>query len=152
MEYIIEGREPKSLFRYFEEICAIPHPSYHEERIADYLEAFARERGLECYRDSVHNVLIKMGASSGFEDHPPILLQGHTDMVCEKNGDVVHDFMTDPLKLFIKGDLLGAQGTTLGGDDGIAVAIMLAILDGALKEHACIECLFTVSEEVGLDG
>ena len=152
MEYVIKDREPQSLFHYFEEICAIPHPSYHEERIADYLEAFASARRLECYRDAKHNVLIKKGASMGYEDHAPILLQGHTDMVCEKNGDVTHDFMKDPLKLFLDGDLLGARGTTLGGDDGIAVAIMLAILDGALMEHPPIECLFTVSEEVGLDG
>lgn len=152
MEYVIKGREPKSLFHFFEEICAIPHPSYHEELIADYLERFAKERGLECYRDGLHNVLIKMGGSPGYESHPPVLLQGHTDMVCEKNGDVEHDFMKDPLKLFVNGDLLGARGTTLGGDDGIAVALMLAILDGELKEHPPIECLFTVSEEVGLEG
>ena len=152
MKYVIEGREPKSLFSYFEEICAIPHPSDHEEKIADYLEAFAAERSLECYRDKIHNVLIKKAASKGYEDHPPILLQGHTDMVCEKNGDVEHDFMKDPLKLFVEGDLLGARGTTLGGDDGIAVAMMLAILDGEVKEHPPIECLFTVSEEVGLGG
>ncbi len=152
MKYVIEGREPRSLFRYFEEIAAIPHPSYHEERIADYLETFAKERNLEYYRDGVHNVLIKKAATCGYEGHPSVLLQGHTDMVCEKNSDTDHDFMKDPLKLFVEGDLLGACGTTLGGDDGIAVAIMLSILDGELGEHPPIECLFTVSEEVGLDG
>lgn len=152
MEYIIHDRAPEALFHYFEEICAIPHPSYHEERIADYLEAFARARDLECYRDEKHNVLIKKDASVGYEDRLPILLQGHTDMVCEKNGDVSHDFMKDSLKLFLDGNLLGARGTTLGGDDGIAVAIMLTVLDGGLTAHPPIECLFTVSEEVGLDG
>ncbi len=153
MNYLIHGREPASVFRFFEEICAIPHPSYHEERIADYLEAFAAERGLDCYRDEQHNVLIKKPATPDRASDAPILLQGHTDMVCEKNGDVEHDFLTDPLKLFLDGeDLLGARGTTLGGDDGIAVAIMLAVLDGALVSHPPVECLFTVAEEVGLNG
>ncbi len=152
MEYLIHGREPASLFRFFEELCAIPHPSYHEEQVADWLEAFAAARGLFCYRDALHNVLIKKPATSDRQGAEPLLLQGHTDMVCEKNGDTEHDFLRDPLKLFLDGDLLGARGTTLGGDDGIAVAMMLAILDGALSSHPPIECLFTVSEEVGLDG
>lgn len=152
MEYLIKGRHPERLFRFFEEICAIPHPSYHEEQIADYLEKFARARGLECYRDALNNVLIKKSATRGEEHRAPILFQGHTDMVCEKNGDVEHDFLKDPLRLFLDGDLLGARGTTLGGDDGIAVAAMLAILDGELQAHPPIECLFTVCEEVGLNG
>ncbi len=152
MDYIIHGREPAALFRFFEELCAIPHPSYHEEKVADWLEAFAAERDLFCYRDALHNVLIKKPATPDREDRAPLLLQGHTDMVCEKNGSTRHDFLSDPLKLFLEGDLLGAEGTTLGGDDGIAVAIMLAILDGALRSHPPIECLFTVSEEVGLEG
>lgn len=152
MEYLIHGREPAAVFRFFEEICAIPHPSDHEERIADYLVAFAEARGLDYSRDEVNNVLIRKPATAGKETAAPLLLQGHTDMVCEKNGDVVHNFMKDPLRLFLDGDLLGAVGTTLGGDDGIAVAVMLAILDGALTEHPALECLFTVSEEVGLNG
>lgn len=152
MEYVIKNRSPERVFRFFEELCAIPHPSFHEERVADYLEEFARVRGLECYRDDLHNVLIKKPATKGQEGRAPILFQGHTDMVCEKNGDVEHDFLKDPLKLFLDGDLLGARGTTLGGDDGIAVAAMLAILDGELDAHPPIECLFTVCEEVGLNG
>ena len=152
MHYIINGRKPEAVFRFFEEICSIPHPSFHEERVADYLVAFAKERSLEYVRDELHNVLIKKPATKGMENRAPILFQGHTDMVCEKNGDVEHDFMKDPLKLFLEGDLLGAEGTTLGGDDGIAVAMMLAMLDGAIAEHPPIECLFTVAEEVGLNG
>ncbi len=152
MDYIIQGRSPAEVFHFFEEICAIPHPSFHEERIADYLEAFAAERHLECYRDELNNILIKKPATPGLEGREPLLLQGHTDMVCEKNGDVEHDFMRDPLQLFLEGDLLGARGTTLGGDDGIAVAMMLAALDGALPHHPDLECLFTVAEEVGLNG
>ena len=152
MNYLIHDREPCAVFRFFEELCAIPHPSYHEERVADYLVDFAKVRALEYVRDDLNNVLIRKPATEGMEGCAPLLLQGHTDMVCEKNGDVEHDFMRDPLKLFLDGDLLGAHGTTLGGDDGIAVAIMLAILDGAMERHPALECLFTVSEEVGLNG
>ncbi len=152
MNYTINGRKPASVFRYFEEICAIPHPSYHEEQIADYLVTFAKERNLEYYRDQMHNVLIKKPATVGCEDKPAILLQGHTDMVCEKNSDVQHDFSKDALRLFLEGEWLGAEGTTLGADDGIAVAIMLALLDGEIAAHPALECLFTVAEEVGLNG
>ncbi len=152
MKTVIQGRKPASVFRFFEEICAIPHPSHHEEKIAAYLVDFAESRGLEYYTDGLHNVLIKSPATEGREAEAPILFQGHTDMVCEKNGDVVHDFFTDPLKLFTDGNLLGARGTTLGGDDGIAVAMMLALLDGEIPSHPAMECLFTVAEETGMNG
>lgn len=152
MEYIIQGRKPQSVFRYFEEISAIPRGSYNEAEIASYLEGFAAERGLECYRDQVNNVLIKAPATKGFEQMEPLMLQGHTDMVCEKNGDVEHDFTKAPLKLYLDGKYLRAKGTTLGGDNGIAVAMMLALLDGEIAEHPAYECLFTTAEEVGLDG
>ena len=152
MEYIIQGRKPASLFRFFEEISAIPRPSYHEEKIADYLVAFAKERGLECHRDAAHNVLIKKPATKGMEGGPAVLFQGHTDMVCEKNADVEHDFLRDPIKLFVDGKMLRAKGTTLGADNGVAVATMLAILDGEIGAHPAVECLFTTAEEMGLDG
>lgn len=152
MNYVIKGRNPEAVFRFFEEISAIPRPSYHEAAIADYLEDFAKKRGLFVYRDALHNVLIKAPATKGRKGCAPILLQGHTDMVCEKNNDVAHDFLKDPLKLFVDGDLLRAKGTTLGADNGIAVAMMLALLDGAAKEHPALECLFTVSEETGMEG
>ncbi len=152
MEYVIRGREPASLFRFFEDISAIPRPSYHEERVADWLEKFASARGLECHRDGLHNVLIKAPATDGMRDRAPILLQGHIDMVCEKNADVEHDFLRDPLRLWVDGDLLRAKGTTLGADNGIGASIMLAVLDGAISEHPPVECLFTTAEEVGLDG
>ena len=151
MNYIIENRKPASVFRYFEEISQIPRGSFNEAGIASYLEQFAKERGLECYRDEMHNVLIKASASRGREGEAPVLLQGHTDMVCEKNNDTVHDFTKDALKLFVEDGWLGAKGTTLGGDDGIAVAMMMAILDGQTP-HPAVECLFTVEEEVGLLG
>ena len=152
MEYIIHGRKPESVFRYFEEISAIPRGSYNEAGIADYLCAFAAARGLEHTRDRQNNVLIKAPASPDRPGAAPLLLQGHTDMVCEKNRDTVHDFLHDPLKLWIDGKYLRARGTTLGGDDGIAVAMMLALLDGELPSHPAYECLFTTAEEVGMDG
>ncbi|MBR3895353.1 MAG: aminoacyl-histidine dipeptidase [Clostridia bacterium] len=152
MEYIIHGREPAAFFRFFEEISAIPRPSYHESGIADYLTAFAKARGLEYWRDELNNVLIKMPATRGQEHRAPILFQGHSDMVCEKNADVEHDFLKDPLDLWVDGDLLRAKGTTLGADDGVAVALMLTLLNGELAEHPAIECLFTTAEEVGLNG
>ena len=152
MEYIIQDRKPASLFRFFEEISAIPRPSYHEKEIADYLVSFAKARGLECYRDETNNVLIKKPATKGLEKLPAVLFQGHTDMVCEKNADVEHDFLKDPIKLFVDGRMLRAKGTTLGADNGVAVAMMLAILDGEIAAHPAVECLFTTAEEVGLDG
>ncbi len=152
MNYVIEGRKPASVFRFFEQISAIPRPSYHEEAIADFLVDFAKQRSLECYRDAHHNVLIKAPATKGMEDREPLMFQGHTDMVCEKNGDVEHDFLKDGLQLYVDGKYLRARGTTLGADDGVAVALMLALLDGEIKEHPAYECLFTTAEEVGLNG
>ena len=152
MSYLIQNRKPASVFRFFEDLCAIPHPSYHEEKIADYLCAFAADRGLACYRDDLHNVLIKKPATPDMADRAPLLFQGHTDMVCVKTADSTIDFMKDGLSLYIDGDFLRAKGTTLGADDGIAVATMLALLDGELPSHPALECLFTSAEEVGLDG
>ena len=152
MEYIIHGRRPASYFRFFEEISAIPRASYHEEKIAEYLVSFAKERGLEYYRDEWNNVLIKKPATKGKEGIAPILFQGHIDMICEKNSGVEHDFLNDPLELYIDGDLLRARGTTLGADDGMAVATMLSLLDGEVAEHPAYECLFTATEEPGLVG
>ena len=152
MSYIINGYKPEKLFRYFEDLAAIPHGSGNESAVADWLVAFAAERGLECVRDEWNNVLIRLPASEGREGEPALLLQGHTDMVCEKNNDTVHDFTKDPLKLAITDGWLHAMGTTLGGDDGIAVAAMMTVLDGGLKSNPPIECLFTTEEETGLTG
>ena len=152
MEYLIKGRKPESFFNYFEEISAIPRGSGNEKGIADYIVDFANKRGLYCYRDEVNNVFVRMPASAGRENEGAVMLQGHTVMVCEKNQDTVHDFEREGIKLVLDGDLLTADGTTLGADNGVAVAMMLAILDGELESHPAIECLFTVSEEVGLDG
>ena len=144
--------EPKNVFRYFEAISAIPRPSGHEEKIADYVEQFAKERGLCCYRDEVNNVFVKKPATPGCEGAPAVMLQGHMDMVPEKDADSDHDFLTDGLKLSVTDGWIHADHTTLGGDDGAAVAIMLALLDSAPDPHPALECLFTVSEETGLTG
>ncbi|MBE6652499.1 MAG: aminoacyl-histidine dipeptidase [Ruminococcaceae bacterium] len=150
---ILSGLEPASVMAFFEDICAIPHVSGDEGRIADYIEAFARARGLSCYRDAVHNLFVKRPATEGHETAPAVMLQGHTDMVGEKTADSTHDFATDGLKLKVDTDgWISATDTTLGGDDGIAVAMMLAILDNPPEPHPAIECLFTVSEETGLEG
>ena len=152
LQEITKGLEPKRVLAFFEQICKIPHGSCNEERIADYLQSFANLRGLYCFRDAKNNVLIKLPTTEKYKDSPAILLQGHTDMVCEKTSDSKHDFERDALDLYIENGFLRARGTTLGGDDGIAVAMMLALLDGELEEHPALECLFTVEEEVGLGG
>lgn len=152
MEYILSELEPNAIYRYFEELCAIPHGSSNEGGVADWLVGFAKEHELECYRDELHNVLIKKNGSEGNEDLPALLIQGHTDMVCEKNADTVHDFEKEGLKLRVKDGWLYAEGTTLGADDGVAVALMMAVLADKNAVHPPLECLFTVQEETGMGG
>lgn len=150
MNYVTKGYEPCKVFEIFEDICAIPHGSGNEKGVADYVENFAKSRGLFSLRDETGNVFVRKEATVGYESIPAILLQGHMDMVCEKNADSDHDFLRDGLKLSVKDGFLWADGTTLGGDNGIAVAMMLALLD--TNEHPRLECLFTVEEETGLAG
>ena len=150
--YLINDLEPKRLFNYFEEISRIPRGSGNEGAIADYICNFAKEKGLYCIKDAVNNVFIRKEATKGYEDVPAVMLQGHTDMVCEKNAGTVHDFEKDPLKLAVKDGWLYAEGTTLGGDDGAAVAAMLAFLEDDSLEHPTLECLFTSGEETSLVG
>ncbi len=140
------------ILEYFKKISQIPRASYQEEQIADYLVEFAQKRKLKYYRDELHNVIIKKPASAGYEQSAPIILQGHTDMVAEKNKDSDHDFDHDPLDLYEEDGWLKARGTTLGADDGVAVVYMLAILDDTSVGHPPVECVFIVQEEVGLDG
>ena len=149
---IVNSEKAPELFGFFEEICKIPHGSDNETAIADYIVKFAKDRGLEFYRDEANNVLIRKEATEGRADEESLLLQGHTDMVCEKDGNVKHDFLVDPIKIFVDNGFLKAKGTTLGADDGIAVAAMLAVLDGAVDTHPAIECLFTAGEEIGMIG
>jgi len=152
MSNVLSHLTPNLFFKYFEEISAIPRMSLHEEKIADYIENFARERSLFCVRDSANNVFVTKAATPGREKDGAVLLQGHTDMVCEANEGTVHDFLTDGLDLYVDGDFIKARGTTLGADDGVAVAMMLAALDGEFSSHPALECLFTSGEEIGLVG
>lgn len=152
MEYIIKGYRHEDFFHYFEEISRIPRGSGNEAGMVEYLLRFAKERGIFCLSDEHRNVFMRKAASAGYEEVAPILLQGHTDMVCEKNGDSDHDFEKDPLDLYIENGMLRARGTTLGGDDGVAVALMLSLLDDDSLGHPTLECLFTSGEETGLYG
>lgn len=149
---VLAGLEPQEVFHFFEEISMVPRPSYKEEKISNYLVEFAKERGLEYYQDEYKNVIIIKEAASGYEDVEPVILQGHMDMVCEKEPQYEFDFENDPLKLRVDGDTISAEGTTLGGDDGIAIAYALAILDSHTIAHPRLEFICTVSEEVGMEG
>lgn len=149
---VLSNLEPKEVFHYFEEICGIPHPSYKEEKISAYLVSFAKEHGLEYYQDELKNVIMIKEATAGYEDVEPIIIQGHMDMVCEKVPGCDIDFENDGLRLMVEGDYVTADGTTLGGDDGIAVAYALAILASDEIAHPRLEFMCTVSEEVGMEG
>ena len=148
----LEKLEPKQVFRYFEDLCAIPHGSGNTKGVSDYCMAFAKEHGLTAWQDEAFNVVIVKEASEGYENAPTVILQGHLDMVCEKETGNPTDFLRDGLELLVEGDLLSANGTTLGGDDGIAVAMALAVLDDASLAHPRLECVFTTDEEIGLLG
>ena len=152
MSRVLEGLEPKRVFYYFEEISKIPRCSYNEEKISDYLANFGRELGLETIQDKYLNVIIKKPATKGYENSPTVILQGHMDMVCEKDEGLDHDFTKDPIKLKVEGDYIKAHGTTLGADNGIAVAMALAILESKDIAHPPLEVLITSSEETGMDG
>lgn len=149
---LLENIEPRRVFKYFEEICAIPHGSGNCAQISKYCEDFAVAHGLRYIRDNAENIIIFKNASSGYENCSPVILQGHLDMVCQKNTDSGIDFEKDPLDIFTDGDLVRARGTTLGGDNGIAVAMVLAILESDSLSHPPIEAVFTSDEEVGMLG
>ena len=142
----------QKVFDIFAEICKVPRPSKHEEQISRWLQSFAAAHGIECVADEAMNVIMRVPATPGYEDHEGVILQAHMDMVCEKNGDVAHDFMTDPIETYIDGEWLKAEGTTLGGDDGIGISMALAAITDPELPHPAIECLFTVDEETGLTG
>lgn len=148
----LENCEPKRVFYYFEELCKIPHGSGNTKQISDYLVSFAKEHGLEYVQDEMNNVVIYKPATKGYEDAPAVILQGHMDMVCEKRPDVEHDFTKDPLNISVQDGYVTANGTTLGGDDGIAVAYGLALLESEDIAHPALEVLITVDEEIGLLG
>ncbi|MDD2480734.1 MAG: aminoacyl-histidine dipeptidase [Lutispora sp.] len=140
------------IFKYFEEISKIPRGSGNEKAISDYLVRFAKENNLEVIQDEVMNVIIKKPASPGYENSPGVILQGHMDMVCVKNSDKVHDFTKDPITLKYVGDMIYADGTSLGADNGIAVALAMAVLTSDNISHPPLEALITVDEESGMTG
>lgn len=149
---VLNELEPKEVFRFFEEISAIPRGSRDTKRISDYLVAFAKERDLKVIQDEVNNVIIFQPGTPGYEESEPVILQGHMDMVCEKTSDSTHDFKNDGLELYVEDGFLKAKDTTLGGDDGVAVAMALALMDSEDIPHPPIEAVFTVDEELGMEG
>lgn len=152
MQNILKDLTPNNVFRIFEELTQIPRCSGSEKQVSDYLVSFAKERKLEVIQDEALNVIIKKPAAPGYEKAPTVILQGHMDMVCEKNKDTVHDFEKDPIKLRIIDDMIYATDTTLGADNGIAIAYALAILDSKDIPHPAIEALFTTDEESTMGG
>jgi len=152
MSKILENLEPKNVMHFFERISEIPRGSKNEKQISDYLVDFAKERGLEYIQDNSLNVIIKKSASKGYEHVPSMIIQGHMDMVCEKNQDTIHDFEKDGIKLQVENGWIKATGTTLGADNGIAVAFALALLDSKTLEHPELEVLITSDEEMGMTG
>ena len=148
----LAGLEPASVFGYFEEICSIPHGSRNTKAISDYLVSFAKEQGIRCIQDELNNVILFQEGTCGMEDHAPVILQGHMDMVCEKDEDCPINMETEGLDVTHDGACIFAKGTTLGGDDGIAVAFALALLADKSIPHPPLEIIITVDEEIGMEG
>jgi dipeptidase D len=142
----------KNVFDIFAAICKVPRPSKHEEQISRWLQDFAAEHGIECVADEAMNIIMRVPATPGYEDHEGVILQAHMDMVAEKDGNVQHDFLKDPIETYIDGDFLKAKGTTLGADNGIGISMALAAITDPNLQPPTIECLFTVDEETGLTG
>ena len=149
---VLENLQPTSVFKYFEEITQIPHGSKNVEKISNYLVDFAKEHNLKYIQDESKNVIIFKDASEGYENADTVIIQGHMDMVAVKEADCNKDMEKEGLDLEINGDYISAKGTSLGGDDGIAVAMALAILDDDSIKHPAIEAVFTVDEEIGMLG
>ena len=152
MERALAGIEPQEVFYWFEEISRIPRGSFNEKAISDYLMAFARERGFEVKQDDSWNLAIEVPATPGYENRPKILLQAHMDMVCKKDEGFDFDFTKDPLQLYVDGDWVRARHTTLGADNGSAVAMIMAVMGSKTIKHPPLQVLFTSSEEVACTG
>ena len=149
---VLENIEPKKVMEYFEILSTIPHGSGNTKAISDYCVKYAKEHGFEYHQDDSNNVIIICPPTTGYENAPAVIIQGHLDMVCEKDANVDFDFTKDALKLMVDGDYVTADGTTLGADDGIAVAMALALMDDTSIPHPKLEAVFTVDEEIGLLG
>ena len=148
----LNGLKPLNVFKYFEEICGIPHGSENMNAISEYCVKFAENHSLKVIRDDANNVIVFKPATKGFENAEPIILQGHLDMVCQKTEFSTIDFMKDSLDLYVDGDFVKARNTTLGADNGIAVAMILAILESDEFSHPEIQAVFTTDEEIGMIG
>lgn len=146
------NKKPNFVWHYFEELSKIPRPSGMEEKASQFVADIAKKHNLQYKKDKVGNVVILLPPSKGFEKSPTVILQGHLDMVCEKNSGTKHDFTKDPIKLKVQGDIVKADGTTLGADNGIGVAMALALIDDKEAKHGPLELLFTIDEERGLKG
>ena len=149
---VLSDLEPKRVFEIFEELCAIPHGSTHTKAISDWCVEFGKQLGLEHYQDTANNVILIAPATPGYENAPAVIMQGHLDMVCEKEPGGAKDMDTEGLDLFVEGDVVGARGTTLGSDDGIAVAMALAALEDKEMPHPRLEAVLTTEEEIGMLG
>lgn len=152
MDRNLTALKPALVWKHFAEIVRIPRPSHHEEQIRRYILDFARAKGLECREDEAHNVYVRKPASKGMEGRKGVILQAHLDMVPQKNNDKVFDFEKDPIDAYIDGGWVTADGTTLGADNGIGVASILAVLEDDTLVHGPLEALFTATEETGMDG
>ena len=148
----LQNTEPKEVFKWFYEISQVPRGSGNERAISDFLVKFAKDRNLEVHQDKAMNVIIKKPGTAGYEKSPTVIIQGHMDMVCEKEASSNHDFLKDPIKFVVRGEMLYADKTTLGGDDGIAVAYALTVLDSKDIPHPPLEVLITTEEETGMGG
>ena len=152
MNYNLESLKPQLVWKHFAAITRIPHPSHHEEQIRAYIVEFAKAHNLEHCVDEANNVYVSKPATAGMEGRKGIVIQAHLDMVPQKNNDKVFDFTTDPIEAYIDGGWVTANGTTLGADNGIGAAAILAILEDNTISHGPIEALFTATEETGMDG
>lgn len=148
----LAGLEPKAVFEYFEQICGIPHGSRNTKAISDFIVSFAKEQGIRCIQDEANNVILFADGTCGMEDHAPVILQGHMDMVCEKDADCAIDMEAEGLDIAHDGTSVFARGTTLGGDDGIAVAYAMALIADQTIPHPPLEVIITVDEEIGMLG
>ena len=152
MSQEIRNLEPKALWNKFADLNAVPRPSKKEDRVIEFMKNFGNSLGLETFEDEIRNVIIRKPATPGMENRKPIVLQGHLDMVCQKNNDTNFDFDTQGIDMYVDGDWVRARGTTLGADNGLGVAMMMAILESKEIKHPAIDALFTIDEETGMTG
>ena len=148
----VKDLKPELIWKCFDEVTKVPRPSCHEEQIRDFLVKFANDNNISVKTDKVGNVVMHKAATPGHENAPTVILQSHMDMVAEKNNNVNHDFMKDPIDTYVDGDWVKARGTTLGADNGIGIAAAMAVMLDKTLVHGPVEALFTVNEEIGLEG